>query len=198
MVLLSTSVTIVEDLQDAEDRSIAVAIHQALVPSVRLELLPKSTIDVFITVIEADGMEGCISSGVVAASTALADAGIEMLGLVMSCSAVCMLFRYSDCSDRPQGSCRKRNMVRSYSRGSSAIARHVSTVLYARVRNHNEPVGVRPDESRGGPSSRSFTSENVSMLILQVHESMSRAMCRHSFCCCSSFTRNCLETFVVP
>ncbi|KAF8238635.1 ribosomal protein S5 domain 2-like protein [Tricholoma matsutake] len=74
-------------MRDVEDRSIAVAICQALVPSVRLELLPKSTIDVFITVIETDGMEGCISSGVVAASTALADAGIEMLGLVMSCSA---------------------------------------------------------------------------------------------------------------
>jgi len=73
--------------QDAEDRSIAVAIHQALVPSVRLELLPKSTVDIFITVIETDGIEGCISSGVIAASTALADAGIEMLGLVVSCSA---------------------------------------------------------------------------------------------------------------
>jgi exosome complex component MTR3 len=76
--------------QDAEDRSIAVAIHQALVPSVRLELLPKSTVDIFITVIETDGIEGCISSGVIAASTALADAGIEMLGLVVSCSAVCV------------------------------------------------------------------------------------------------------------
>ncbi|KAH0583840.1 hypothetical protein H2248_009438 [Termitomyces sp. 'cryptogamus'] len=75
-------------IRDAEDRSLAMAIHQALVPSVRLELLPKSTIDVFLTIIEADGMEGCIASGVVAASTALADAGVEMLGLVMSCASV--------------------------------------------------------------------------------------------------------------
>ncbi|KNZ71781.1 Exosome complex component mtr3 [Termitomyces sp. J132] len=74
-------------IRDAEDRSLAMAIHQALVPSVRLELLPKSTIDVFLTIIEADGMEGCIASGVVAASTALADAGVEMLGLVMSCAS---------------------------------------------------------------------------------------------------------------
>jgi exosome complex component MTR3 len=99
---MSTSVTIIEDLQDAEDRSIAVAIYQALVPSVRLELLPKSTVDVFITIIETDGMEGCISSGVVAASTALADAGIEMLGLVMSCSAVCVLFHHYNRSHLPQ------------------------------------------------------------------------------------------------
>ncbi|KAG5638365.1 hypothetical protein H0H81_000376 [Sphagnurus paluster] len=74
-------------MRDAEDRSIAVAIHQALISSVRLELLPKSTIDVFLTVIEADGIEGCIASGIVAASTALADGGIEMIGLVVSCAA---------------------------------------------------------------------------------------------------------------
>ncbi|KAI0709330.1 mRNA transport regulator 3 [Earliella scabrosa] len=74
-------------IRDAEDRSVAVQIQQALVPAVRLELLPKSTIDIFITVIENDGIEGCIAAGSVAASAALADAGIEMLGLVASCSA---------------------------------------------------------------------------------------------------------------
>ncbi|KAJ7097895.1 3' exoribonuclease family, domain 1-domain-containing protein [Mycena belliarum] len=74
-------------MRDAEDRSIAVAIHQALVSSVRLDLLPKSTIDIFITIIESDGLDGCVASGSVAASAALADAGIELLGLVTSCAA---------------------------------------------------------------------------------------------------------------
>ncbi|KAJ7219307.1 3' exoribonuclease family, domain 1-domain-containing protein [Mycena pura] len=74
-------------MRDAEDRSIAVAIHQALVASVRLELLPKSTIDIFITIIESDGLDGCVAAGSVAASTALADAGIELFGLVTSCAA---------------------------------------------------------------------------------------------------------------
>ncbi|CCM02378.1 uncharacterized protein FIBRA_04473 [Fibroporia radiculosa] len=74
-------------IRDAEDRSIAMQIHQAILPSVRLELLPKSTIDIFITVIENDGIEGCIASGSLSASAALADAGIEMLGLVISCTA---------------------------------------------------------------------------------------------------------------
>jgi exosome complex component MTR3 len=68
-----------------------VAIQQAITSSVRLELLPKSTVDIFITVIEADGLEGCIASGCIAASTALADAGIDMFGLVASCSAVRVL-----------------------------------------------------------------------------------------------------------
>ncbi|KAI0636882.1 mRNA transport regulator 3 [Trametes polyzona] len=74
-------------IRDAEDRSVAVQIQQALTAAVRLELLPKSTIDIFVTVIENDGIEGCIAAGSVAASVALADAGIEMLGLVASCSA---------------------------------------------------------------------------------------------------------------
>ncbi|KAG7092486.1 hypothetical protein E1B28_008838 [Marasmius oreades] len=74
-------------IRDAEDRSLAVAIHQALLSSIRLELLPKSAIDIFIMIIEADGIEGCVASGAIAASTALAVAGIEMLGLVTSCSA---------------------------------------------------------------------------------------------------------------
>ncbi len=74
--------------QDAEDRSIGTQIHQALLSSVRLELLPKSSIDIFVTIIENDGIEGCVSAGSIAASAALADAGIEMLGLVVSCSAV--------------------------------------------------------------------------------------------------------------
>lgn len=74
-------------LRDAEDRAVAIAIHQSIVSSICLELFPKSTIDVFIVVIENDGIEGCIASGSIAASTALADAGIEMLGLVASCSA---------------------------------------------------------------------------------------------------------------
>lgn len=74
--------------QDAEDRTIAIAVHQAIVSSVRLEQLPKATIDVFVTVIEADGIEGVIASASIAVSAALADAGIEILGLVVSCSAV--------------------------------------------------------------------------------------------------------------
>lgn len=56
-----------------------------------LELLPKSSVDIFIIIIENDGIEGCIASGIIAASTALADAEIEMLGLVASCAAVSFL-----------------------------------------------------------------------------------------------------------
>ncbi|KAG9004714.1 hypothetical protein FRB94_002556 [Tulasnella sp. JGI-2019a] len=73
--------------KDSEDRSVSMLIQQALTASVRLELFPKSIIDVYITVLENDGIEGCVSAGTVAASTALAHAGVEMVGLVISCAA---------------------------------------------------------------------------------------------------------------
>jgi len=69
------------------------AIHQAIVASVRLETFPKATIDIFVTVIETDGIEGCVAAGSIAASTALAHAGIEVVGLVVSCTAVGIMQR---------------------------------------------------------------------------------------------------------
>ena len=89
--------------QDAEDRSIANLVQQALIPSVRLDLLPKSVIDIFITVIECDGIESCVAAATVATSTSLVKAGIEMLGLVVSCAGVssslrpCCCFLKVDC-----------------------------------------------------------------------------------------------------
>jgi exosome complex component MTR3 len=74
--------------QDVEDREISLLIHQSILPAIQLELFPKSTIDVFLTVLENGGLEGCVAAGSIVASTALADAGVEMFGMVVSCSAV--------------------------------------------------------------------------------------------------------------
>lgn len=96
------------------------AIHQALLSSVRLEAFPKATIDVYITVIETDGIEGCVAAGSIAASTALAHAGIEVFGLVVSCSAVCfvfMCFKVRLTNDRT-GHDRDRGLVRSHRGGN--------------------------------------------------------------------------------
>jgi exosome complex component MTR3 len=80
--------------QDAEDRAFAVQVQQSLAPAVRLELFPKSTIDIFLTIIENDGLESCVAAAAVAASTALADAGIEMVGLVTACAGVSLVVNY--------------------------------------------------------------------------------------------------------
>lgn len=57
----------------------------ALEPAVFLERYPRSSIDVYAEVLQADGGTRCAS--IVAASVALVDAGIPMRDLVVSCSA---------------------------------------------------------------------------------------------------------------
>ena len=60
-------------------------IREALEPSIFLEYYPKTGIDIFVEVLQADGSTRCAS--IVAASLALADAGIPMRDLVVACSA---------------------------------------------------------------------------------------------------------------
>jgi exosome complex component RRP41 len=60
-------------------------IREALEPSIFLEYYPRTGLDIFIEVLQADGSTRCAS--IVAASLALADAGIPMRDLVVACSA---------------------------------------------------------------------------------------------------------------
>lgn len=61
---------------------------EALTPAVRIELLPKSVIDIYVNVLENDGTSSCLAAAIIASSVALADAGIEMLDQVTACSGV--------------------------------------------------------------------------------------------------------------
>jgi len=60
-------------------------IREALEPSVFTDLYPRSGIDVFIEVLQADGGTRCAS--ITAASLAIADAGIPLRDLVVACAA---------------------------------------------------------------------------------------------------------------
>jgi exosome complex component RRP41 len=60
-------------------------IRESLEPSVFLEFYPRTGIDVFIEVLQADGGTRCAS--ITAASLAIADAGIPMRDLVVACAA---------------------------------------------------------------------------------------------------------------
>ncbi len=60
-------------------------VREALEPSIFLEYYPRTSIDVFIEVLEADGGTRC--AGITAASLALADAGIPTRDLVSACAA---------------------------------------------------------------------------------------------------------------
>lgn len=59
-------------------------IKGALAPAIFLKNFPRSTIDVYIQVLQADGGTRCAS--ITAASLALADAGIPMRDLVVACA----------------------------------------------------------------------------------------------------------------
>jgi len=60
-------------------------IREALEPSVFIEYYPRTSIDLFIEVLQADGGTRC--AGIIVASLALADAGIPMRDLVAACAA---------------------------------------------------------------------------------------------------------------
>ncbi|KAG0173681.1 hypothetical protein DFQ28_009183 [Apophysomyces sp. BC1034] len=75
-------------LRDPQEKEYSQILCQALAPSVRLELLPKSAIDIYVNVLENDGTSSCLAAAIVASSVALADAGIEMLDQVTACSAI--------------------------------------------------------------------------------------------------------------
>lgn len=59
-------------------------IREALEPSILLEYYPRTVIDVFVEVLQADGGTRC--AGITVASLALADAGIPMRDLVAACA----------------------------------------------------------------------------------------------------------------
>jgi exosome complex component MTR3 len=67
--------------QDTEPVSLSTLLTQLLLPTLHLHLFPKSTIDVFILVLESDSLSNLLSAGMTVSSAAVADAGIPMGGL---------------------------------------------------------------------------------------------------------------------
>mmetsp|Transcript_19681 Transcript_19681/g.24271 ORF Transcript_19681/g.24271 Transcript_19681/m.24271 type:complete len:312 (+) Transcript_19681:226-1161(+) len=68
----------------AQEIELSSRLHDAISPSIPLELLMKSVVDVFVMVLQDDG--SVFAASVIAASMALADAGIEIYDLVSACS----------------------------------------------------------------------------------------------------------------
>ncbi|KAM7429889.1 Exosome complex component MTR3 [Porites harrisoni] len=75
-----------QHMQDSEEKEFSSFVVQALEPAVCLEKFPKAQIDIYITVLENDG--NALSAGIICASLALGEAGIEMYDLVSSCSLI--------------------------------------------------------------------------------------------------------------
>ena len=66
------------------EQELSKVIRESLEPVVLTDLYPRTTIDVFIEVLQSDGGSRC--AGITAASLALADAGIPMRELVAACA----------------------------------------------------------------------------------------------------------------
>jgi len=67
------------------DIELSKVIRESLEPAIFLEYYPRTGIDVFVEILQADGGTRCAS--ITAASLALADAGIPMRDLVTACAA---------------------------------------------------------------------------------------------------------------
>jgi len=76
----------IRDNQDVQSKEYSNLICEALHYAICLESYPKAQIDVYINIIEENG--DTLSHAIMAASVALADAGIQMLDVVTSCSLV--------------------------------------------------------------------------------------------------------------
>jgi len=70
---------------DRRSTEISKITAEALRPSLLLEGFPRSMVDVYIEIIEAEGGTRC--AGITAAAVALADAGIPMKDMVVGCAA---------------------------------------------------------------------------------------------------------------
>lgn len=70
---------------DRRSQEISKICSEALEPVILTQLFPRTAVDVFVEVIEAEAGSRC--AGLTAASVALADAGIPMKGLVAACAA---------------------------------------------------------------------------------------------------------------
>lgn len=73
-------------MQSPAEREMSEAVGTALRAAVLREHFPKATVDVWVTILEADGSEAAAAT--TAGAMALADAGIPMRDLVSSCSLV--------------------------------------------------------------------------------------------------------------
>ncbi|CAD6572835.1 MAG: hypothetical protein TREMPRED_000640 [Tremellales sp. Tagirdzhanova-0007] len=68
-------------LRDTEPVPLSTLLTQHLLPTLQLHLLPKSSIDVHLLVLESDTIPNVLSAGLTVSSAAIADAGIAMSGL---------------------------------------------------------------------------------------------------------------------
>ncbi|CAO1619960.1 unnamed protein product [Sympodiomycopsis kandeliae] len=73
--------------RDLESSHLSSLVHSALLPSIRLSLLPKASLDLYLTIFECDtSSQGIVPLALTVSSLALATAGIDLWALSVGCS----------------------------------------------------------------------------------------------------------------
>ncbi|WWC59686.1 uncharacterized protein I303_102248 [Kwoniella dejecticola CBS 10117] len=68
-------------LRDTEPIHLSQLLTQSLIPAIQLDQFPKSSIDIYLLILESDTPSNVLSAGLTVSSAAIADAGIAMNGL---------------------------------------------------------------------------------------------------------------------
>ncbi|PVU93722.1 hypothetical protein BB561_003084 [Smittium simulii] len=113
--------------RDTEEKEISQILTQALGPSICLHMFPKSSIDVYVTVIESDGRLATIAAAIKCATIALVDASIDMFDVVTCVSA--SLFNNSwviDCTQAEENE-EDSSILLSYMVSSQEITNVIQT-----------------------------------------------------------------------
>ncbi|EEB05829.2 exosomal 3'-5' exoribonuclease [Schizosaccharomyces japonicus yFS275] len=76
------------NVQDINERDFSQHIERSLAPSIMLHLYPKSSIDVYIQILESDGQLATIAAAITCASLAIANAKIDCIDIVTGASAL--------------------------------------------------------------------------------------------------------------
>lgn len=99
----------------AKEKDFSLHLQSALAPSVRLDLFPKSVVDVYVNVLEMDGQMATLAAAVTCASAAIADAGIDCMDTVTGSSAFLKEGQiYLDPEEADEGTPQEAQMMVAY------------------------------------------------------------------------------------
>lgn len=94
-------------MRDVDEKDISAMITSALSSTIRLDLYPRLSIDVYVMCLEVDGVNTMIANALTVASVACVCAGIEMKDVVIGCSVgyvdgsrICV-----DCTEEEESAC---------------------------------------------------------------------------------------------
>ena len=82
------------NFKNSREKEFSRLLEQALGPAILFNL-PQSFIDIYVTVLEADGIASSLALAITCASMALIDAGVEMYDIVVGSAIVVLNLKFN-------------------------------------------------------------------------------------------------------